>query len=171
MAETSRDLKVFIARGAPTHVAGRPVGKVVPFEGEAFCQHCRRAKVQFLNRTRSTIKCWVPRAAVCRFSPRMSPAPAGRLSRRWSPGAFHRSPVHCAAAIEVASSARPQCLKPLRVRAPSVVPKISGREAIHGSRGHVADLGVCRITNRCSGRHNHKVLVTIGRRAAAELSR
>ena len=166
-----QEQKLLIVRGAPTQVAGRPVGKVVPLEGEAFCPHCRRAKVQFLNRTRSSIKCWAQRVAVSRFRPRLLPAPASHLQRLLNGPATHRFPVHCAAAPAVASPAGPWCLKSLRVRAQSSAAQISGREAMHVSRGHVADLSVCRITNRCSGRHNHKVLIPMGRRAAAELNR
>jgi hypothetical protein len=48
---------VRIVRGAPTHIAGLPVGKVLHPEGEPLCSRCRRARVAFLCRKRSSIKC------------------------------------------------------------------------------------------------------------------
>jgi hypothetical protein len=80
-----------VARGAPTHIAGLPVGKLLPPTEETFRPHCRCASAAFLCRIRSSINCSTSRAAVSMFSPRPSSAPAGCLRLPWNRSAVQSS--------------------------------------------------------------------------------
>ncbi len=132
-------------RGAPTHIAGDSVGKLVPPIGSALRPRCRRGQVALPCKT-VIDKVPVNRAAVSRFSPQVLTAPADHLRRTWQPPAGRRFLVHCAAASVSASS-------PLFKVSPSFK---TGSHTVAGimrsaitPRRPSRHWG-CRLTNRCS---------------------
>ena len=124
-----------VVRGAPTQTAGPSVGNASLPKGSALRQRRRRA-IRPVPRSKTGID-QVPDhgAAVSRFGPQASPAPAwspiSPLEPICSPSVLS---VHCAAGAVVASSAQ-RCANHPFVRTRGGAGQVSGRSCCAKSQG------------------------------------